>query len=369
MTQPTDQTDHDDRADRPDPTLRPRVRSRRRDVSRLRSTTRPPGQPPAGLTRGDTGHPSGASVPSAPVASPPPATPSRASARRARRSPRSDADDGPVTLDPTEQRAPAFADHADLHFDDIEPLRLALTHRSILHDWTAAGLGAIHLGRPLQSNERLEFLGDAMLGAIVAEELYLRFPDADEGSLTSDRVALVRSETLVRWARSLDLGAYLVLGNGERISDSPRDRILAGAFEALVGAITIDQGLEAARGFVGRFLDEDADAVDGQRRTEANPKGHLQELLQDRYGTQPTYETIAEAGPDHDKVFTVEVRLKGERIGAGTGVSKRAAQQDAARDGLLTLAARRGEQTTGREPSVTDRRPVALDDTPEPSQG
>jgi len=263
-------------------------------------------------------------------------------------------DDGPVVLDPTEHLAPAFADHADLHFDDLEPLRLALTHRSILHDWAAAGLGAIHLGRPLQSNERLEFLGDAMLGAIVAEELYLRFPDADEGNLTSDRVALVRSETLVRWARSLDLGSYLILGNGERITESPRDRILAGAFESLVGAITIDQGLESARAFVGRFLDEDADTVDGQRRTESNPKGHLQELLQDRYGTQPTYETVGEAGPDHDKVFTVEVHLKGERFGIGSGISKRAAQQDAARDGLLTLEARFADRILGSSPPSDD---------------
>ena len=279
--------------------------------------------------------------------------------RRSRRLEPATTDDGPVTLDPTEQLAPAFADHADLHFDDIKPLRLALTHRSILHDWAAAGLGAIHLGRPLQSNERLEFLGDAMLGAIVAEELYLRFPDADEGNLTSDRVALVRSETLVRWARSLDLGSYLLLGNGERISDSPRDRILAGAFEALVGAITIDQGLESARGFVGRFLDEHADTVDGQRRTDGNPKGHLQELLQDRYGMQPTYETTGETGPDHDKVFTVEVFLKGERIGTGAGVSKRAAQQDAARGGLLTLASR----SSGVAESGSDRVREA-DDSP-----
>ena len=318
-------SDRDDANGHPAPSLRPRVRSRRRDLSRLRSTARQPGQPPTGLIREAAASDGGARLPH----------------RTARRSAPADAPNelsGPVTLDPTEQRAPAFADHADLHFDDLEPLRLALTHRSILHDWAAAGIGAIHLGRPLQSNERLEFLGDAMLGAIVAEELYLRFPDADEGALTSDRVALVRSETLVRWARSLDLGAYLILGNGERISESPRDRILAGAFEALVGAITIDQGLEAARAFVGRFLDEDADAVDGQRRADSNPKGHLQEVLQDRFGTQPTYETIGEAGPDHDKVFTVEVRLKGERIGVGSGVSKRAAQQDAARVGLRTLA-------------------------------
>ncbi len=331
MTRPSDtlpvpgDSPSDDSNDRPAASLRPRVRSHRRDISRLRSTTRLPGQPPTGLIR-DAAATNGTNRPAS------------RSVHRPRLPDTTDEMGGPVILDPTEQRAPAFADHADLYFDDLEPLRLALTHRSILHDWSAAGLGAIHLGRPLQSNERLEFLGDAMLGAIVAEELYLRFPDADEGSLTSDRVALVRSETLVRWARSLDLGAYLVLGNGERISDSPRDRILTGAFEALVGAITIDQGLETARAFVGRFLDADADAVDGRRRTDSNPKGHLQEILQDRFGTQPTYETISESGPDHDKVFTVEVRLQGERIGVGSGVSKRAAQQDAARVGLLTLA-------------------------------
>ena len=265
-----------------------------------------------------------------------------------------------VVLDPTEQTAPAFAAHAGLTFQQIEPLRLALTHRSILHDWAAAGLSAVHLGRLLQSNERLEFLGDAMLGAIVAEELYGRFPDADEGTLTSDRVALVRSETLVRWARAMDLGSYLVLGNGERISESPRDRILAGAFEALVGAITIDQGLERARGFVRQFLRHEAAQLVGQHQIDSNPKGHLQELLQERFAIQPDYETIAESGPDHDKTFTVDVRLHGDRIGTGSGVSKRAAQQDAARDALRTLAAQDDGAAAIGAP-VTDGEPVPSD--------
>lgn len=314
----------------PDTVDRQRVRSRRRDVSRRRSTTRLPGHPPVGLVRDQT---------PAPVR-----RPARGAARQPAVEP---VDEGPTVLDATQHLAPEFAAAVALTFDDLEPLRLALTHRSILHDWAAAGLGAIHLGRPAQSNERLEFLGDAMLGAIVAEELYDRFPDADEGALTSDRVALVRSETLVRWARAIRLGDYMVLGNGERISDSPRDRILAGGFEALVGAITVDQGLATARDFVGRFLSDEADSVDGQRRTESNPKGHLQEVLQDRYGTQPEYDVIEESGPDHDKVFTVEVRLNGESIGVGSGVSKRAAQQDAARSGLLGLADLEGRRAPG----------------------
>ena len=167
---PTDPVGHDAHDDRPAAALRPRVRSRRRDVARLRSTTRPPGKPPGGLVRDTEGSP----------ASTAPA-PRRRSAPRSHSSGTAAEPDGPVSLDPTEQLAPAFAEHAGLRFDDPEPLRLALTHRSILHDWSAAGLGAIHLGRPMQSNERLEFLGDAMLGAIVAEELYRRFPGRRRG--------------------------------------------------------------------------------------------------------------------------------------------------------------------------------------------
>ncbi len=330
------------------------VRSRRRDVSRHRSTRRQPGQPPPDLVRDGSAPRTGRASSAATVAG-------RASRLASRKgTPAGSAaivpepDAGPVVLDPSETSAPAFAAHAGLTFSDLEPLRLALTHRSVLHDWSAAGLSAVHLGRPLFSNERLEFLGDAMLGAIVAEQLYRTWPDADEGTLTAHRVALVRSETLVRWARELQLGDYLVLGNGERVSDSPRDRILAGAFEALVGAISIDQGLDGARAFVGRFLELE-DEADGAAAADPNPKGTLQEVVQDRFATQPVYETVDESGPDHDKVFTVAVLLRDEQIGLGTGVSKRAAQQDAARTALVTLADRPSDRSgTPRSAPVPD---------------
>lgn len=323
------------------------VRSRRRDISRQRSTRRQPGQPPPELDRDKGGEPPARSSRAASVAG-------RASRLASRRSvgattPVEASDTEPVVLDPTETSAPAFALHAGLTFADMEPLRLALTHRSVLHDWSAAGLSAVHLGRPLFSNERLEFLGDAMLGAIVADELYRNWPDADEGTLTAQRVALVRSETLVRWARDLRLGDYLVLGNGERVSDSPRDRILAGAFEALVGAISIDQGIEAARAFVGRFLRLENE-TDHARPDDPNPKGTLQEVVQDRFATQPVYETVGESGPDHDKVFMVAVLLRDERIGLGSGISKRAAQQDAARMALATLADRPPDRSGAASP-------------------
>lgn len=295
------------------------ARSRRRDVSRARSTDRTPGQPPPSLLACRARKAACAPFPTSPVAGP-------------------SEEEKPESLDPTLERAKRFAEENDLVFNDLTPLRLALTHRSVLHDWAAAGLTEVHLGRPFQSNERLEFLGDAVLGAIVAEYLYGRFPEADEGTLTAQRVALVRAETLVRWGRSIHLGDYLVLGNGERLSDSPRDRVLAGAFEALVGAIMVDRGLNATRAFVNRFLRDAVEELANQEGRVANPKGQLQEVLQERFRTAPEYHTIATEGPDHAKVFTVEVRLNGTTIGVGSGASKRDAQQAAALDGLEWLA-------------------------------
>jgi ribonuclease III len=220
---------------------------------------------------------------------------------------------------------------AELGIDIHNPvfLRTALTHRSILHEW-----GATQPDLPLpHSNERLEFLGDAYLGMIVAEELFHHAPDAPEGELTSWRVALVRAERLVDWAREIDLGAYLYLGTGEKITDSPRDRILAGAFEALIGAIALDGGLDAARAFVLSFVQRDLDGV--ITHTEhPNPKGLLQELLQDRFRLGPTYRIVKAEGPDHARVFTAEVTFRDQSMGQGTGASKRDAEQAAATSAL-----------------------------------
>jgi len=219
---------------------------------------------------------------------------------------------------------------------DPDLLRLALTHRSIRHDVVAAG------GDPTAAaagtNERLEFLGDAMLGAVAAEYLYALDPSADEGTLTRRRVALVRAETLVRWAREIDLGSYLYLAAGERPSEGARDRMLAGAFEALVGAIFLDRGYPAARRFLRRFLTRDAAAIVAHAEGGANPKGRLQEVLQERFRAAPVYRTAATSGPDHARVFSVEVVLGDRLLGAGSGATKREAQQAAAAAALAALA-------------------------------
>lgn len=229
----------------------------------------------------------------------------------------------------------ALASQIGISFNDPKLLRLALTHRSVLHDWLLLD----EVDAILQSNERLEFLGDAVLGAIVAERLYAVDPVADEGTLTRHRVALVRAETLVKWARELHLDEGLYLGTGESVTSSARDRMLAGAFEALVGAIHLDQGRDAATRFVNDFLDRDMNVILADEAS-TNPKGRLQEVVQERGLDQPMYQTVAEEGPDHAREFTVEVSVAGEPLGTGRGRSKREAQQVAAREALLAIAAR-----------------------------
>jgi ribonuclease-3 len=220
-----------------------------------------------------------------------------------------------------------------IEFGDPRNLRLALTHRSVLQDWGNVG----QVDAIMQSNERLEFLGDAILGAVVAEFLYHRDQFANEGSLTRRRVAIVRAETLVRWAREIGLQEYLYLGMGEKVTEGARDRILAGAFEALVGGIWIDRGRDVAESFVMRFLRRDLATILSEEE-EANPKGRLQEIAQERANPAPEYVTIASEGPDHARQFTVAVEIGGERMGYGRGRSKREAQQHAAREALVTLA-------------------------------
>jgi len=243
-----------------------------------------------------------------------------------------------------------FAAAIDLPFRNEELLRLALTHRSVAHDLR---LVAPHLDLPpsQRSNERLEFLGDAVLGFVVAADLYDRFPEATEGDLTSRRVALVRAERLVGWARSIELGEYMYLAPGERVSDSDRDRILSGAFEALIGAIAIDQGVEAAADFVRRFLDEDA-ADSLAEGIAANPKGQLQEYVQEHYRQPPIYRIIDEEGPDHARIFTAEVLVGDSVLGSGIGESKRLAEQAAAAMALEQI----GKQHDSRAPRTIRKR-------------
>jgi ribonuclease III len=252
------------------------------------------------------------------------------------------------------ERSEALARSLGLTFRDPALLRLALTHRSVAHDARVAD--PIHAEGPAtRSNERLEFLGDAVLGYLVAADLYNRHPDAPEGDLTARRVALVRGERLVSWARSIALGDYLYLATSEKISDSNRDRILSGAFEALIGAIALDGGVEAAAGFVSRFLDQDAEgALDAGWA--ANPKGRLQEIVQERYREPPVYQIIDETGPDHARTFTAEVMVNGRSAGIGVGESKRLAEQDAAGWALERLGVQSGSQQVA---SVRKRRKPA----------
>lgn len=236
-----------------------------------------------------------------------------------------------------------LAEHMGLRFENPKLFRLALTHRSVLHDW----LQQPEIDAIMQSNERLEFLGDALLGVVAGERLYHDFPDADEGTLTRSRAALVRAETLVKWARELRIPDGLYLGTGEKITNSARDRMLGGAFEALVGAIYLDQGRDAVASFINAFLDRDMAAILAAEQT-SNPKGRLQEVVQERRLDQPAYETIAEEGPDHAREFTVAVLVDGEQRGIGRGRSKREAQQEAARQALLALAAEDESNTDDR---------------------
>lgn len=219
-----------------------------------------------------------------------------------------------------------------IDFRDPLLLRLALTHRSVLHDW----LNVENIDATLQSNERLEFLGDALLGVVVGEFLYRADPIADEGTLTRRRAAIVRAETLVLWSRELELSSHLYLGTGESVTQSVRDRMLAGGFEALVGAVYLDRGRDLAERFVMGFLQRDGARILANEE-QTNPKGTLQEVMQERFGSPPEYETLVAEGPDHARQFTVAVVLNGEHIGIGRGRSKREAQQSAAAKALVGL--------------------------------
>lgn len=221
----------------------------------------------------------------------------------------------------------------DVVFANPLLLRQALTHRSVLLYWqNLRGVSAI-----LQSNERLEFLGDAVLGMIVAERMYHDDPEADEGLLSRRRAAMVRSETLVGWSRELGVPDCLYLGTGERITGGVRDRMLAGAFEALVGAIYLDGGSVPAVRFVDRFVSRDMDVLLASERLQ-NPKGRLQEVLQEEAQTVPEYSTLVAEGPDHARRFTEAVSALGVELGTGRGKSKREAQQAAALDALSAVS-------------------------------
>lgn len=215
-----------------------------------------------------------------------------------------------------------------ISFKNESLLQQALVHRSYLNENPA-----LHL----VSNERLEFLGDAVLGFVVADELYSRSSEFSEGDLTKLRSVLVRGETLSRIASSLQLGDYLYLGRGEEDSGGrSRSRNLSSGLEAVIGAVFLDQGFDVARGFILRLLGSEFDSVVEDKITD-DYKSRLQQIIQSERKITPVYRTIEEVGPDHDKIFTVEVLAGDTILGRGSGKSKRAAEMDAARQALQGL--------------------------------
>ena len=216
---------------------------------------------------------------------------------------------------------PSLSDLArdlDLDFTDASLLERALTHRSFLNENPAGGL---------EDNERLEFLGDAVLDFVVGEYLYHRFPGGREGQLTSLRAALVRAETLARFARQIQLGRYLRLGRGEAESGGRRrPALLCSGFEALIGALYLDHGIELVTSFVLRFV-QPAIPIILAEELNRDAKSQLQEWSQGRWHLTPTYWTVGERGPDHAKEFTVEVVIGDEVYGQGQGSNKQAAEQ------------------------------------------
>ncbi len=209
-------------------------------------------------------------------------------------------------------------------------LRQALAHRSYLYEHHDAGV---------ESNERLEYLGDAVLTYVSSLYLYRHFPQLQEGQLTSLRAAAVRAETLAQFAQRIDLGRHLLLGRGEeRSGGRNRPLLLSSAFEALIGAILLDQGLDTVTEFLQRFLPAEFEAIVADRRQE-NSKSRLQELTQGTMQATPVYRTVRASGPSHARTFEVEVLVKDEVAGRGWGHSKREAEQAAARAALEKLEA------------------------------
>lgn len=213
-------------------------------------------------------------------------------------------------------------------FRDPSLLRAALYHSSYANEHRAAGI---------RSNERLEFLGDAVLGFVTAEYLYAKHPDLPEGDLTRRRAALVCEESLHEVAQALDLGSCLQLGRGEEQGGGRhRPSILADATESVFAAVYLDGGMDAARDLIHRvLLDKEREEQVEERRRDY--KTLLQEHIQRKAGQELTYCMVREEGPDHAKTFVTEVRLNGAAIGEGSGHSKKESEQMAAKSALEKL--------------------------------
>ncbi len=221
-------------------------------------------------------------------------------------------------------------------FRDAGLLRLALTHPSVAHEQ----------GVPMQHNQRLEFLGDAVLQLVLTRALYERFPEFGEGPLTKARAKLVNRRSLTEKGRALKLGDYLILSHGEETHGGrERPSALADAFEAVLGAIFVDGGFAAAEQFVERQFREAFGTLSVIPVLE-NPKGELQELLQARSSVAPIYRVVSASGPDHDREFECTVHHEGKELARGRGKSKKDAESEAA---LAALAALKKESVANAQ--------------------
>lgn len=221
----------------------------------------------------------------------------------------------------------AFQQRLGWTFRDPQLLKLALTHPSVAHGQADN----------LQHNQRLEFLGDAVLGLVLTKELFQKFPNFGEGPLTKGRAQMVNRRTLSDQARRLSVGDFLIMSHGEEANGGRnRQSALADAFEAIVGAVFLDGGLVAAGDFVLHCFQDSWGELSAIPKLD-NPKGELQELLQSRSSAAPRYQMTASSGPDHDRIFECAVHHEGVELGRGRGKSKKAAESEAALAALIRL--------------------------------
>lgn len=214
-----------------------------------------------------------------------------------------------------------------VEFIDKNYLLSAITHRSYLNE---------HKEATQEHNERLEFLGDAVLELVVTDYLYQKYPEKPEGELTAVRAALVNTVSLAESAQKLGLNDFMLMSKGEaKDTGRARQYILANAFESCIGAIYLDQGYDAAKKFIGEQLFNKTDKI-VEKKLWQDAKSRFQELAQDKVSITPSYEMLSQEGPDHDRMFTIGVFLRDEKVAEGKGRSKQEAEQDAAEKAIET---------------------------------
>ena len=230
------------------------------------------------------------------------------------------------TFDDLQLSLPLIEKKLNYSFNDRSLLTLAFIHRSYVNEHKNIS----------HHNERLEFLGDSILGLLVAEHLFRKMPNSPEGDLSYLRSRLVEASSCIAYVQKLGVTSHLLLGKGERMNDGRgRDSILSDLFEAIIGAIYVDGGCDAARRFLFGNFSEEIDAI--VKTPLSNWKAMLQDYCQKKYQHPPVYAVIEESGPDHSKNFTIAVLIDNKEYGRGSGASKKEAQQIAASDAILRI--------------------------------